>query len=121
MPQEAEWKYVLNFYGPTIRGRQTTTAKSEQQAVKNVVFRIVRQSYPSASEAEIAQRALPLASRIYNDKAYAVDDQQLVLPVASPFPTKEPVHPDIQEEVQKVRRGLEQYPENPDEPEDQDV
>ena len=117
MPKKS---YTLILSHNLVSGRYTTEASTERQAIKNVVFRELGRR--NRSSTDIRPKALVLADAIFERHMYKVENVSAMLPEGVSYPTERQkiqlpdLPPEPEDNIEDdVRRGDQEYPENPDE------
>ena len=114
--------YTIVLSHNLVSGRYTTEAATERQAIKNVVFRELMRR--NRSSTDIRPKALALANTIFDRRMYQVENVSAVLPPGVSYPTERQkvppstMPPEPEDNIEDdVRRGDQEYPENPDDEE----
>ena len=105
---------TLRIHHPLLAGTYTTEALNINQAIKNVVFRELNKR--KRTKSNITSKALPLAAAIFDHQLYTI------IPEKNEAADSILVGDPLVHDAPRPRRGDQEYPENPDdEDEDEDV
>jgi len=105
--------YTFNITHPVIKGQYDTSAPNERAAIKNIVFRELQER--NRTTGNITSKALLVSSEIFEKHMYFVVSPKNQPSI--PSPVFDPVESES-DYVPPSRRGDQEYPENPDEEDD---